>query len=190
VWSAVVDAFPQHEGCVLVGMFTSTAVVRHPSVLILIAVVIYCVVFAQTQLNLYENTRIFVAVNAVIQPVHFRLFPALFFFFEFQFQSLRMVVATEPFALGSLLSVGVLFLFFPLFHVVSFFSLHLKAILAWSLVGSESQMLFLVLRSHDKKNGNTSAPLHPKPREPRTHMDHANSRSKWSHWNAKPSEYD
>jgi hypothetical protein len=41
------------------------------------------------------------------------------FFLVFQFQSLRMVVATEPFVLGSLLIVGTLFLFFPLFHVVS-----------------------------------------------------------------------
>jgi hypothetical protein len=34
-----------------------------------------------------------------------------------------MVVATEPFVLGSLLIVGALFLFFPSFHVVSFFFL-------------------------------------------------------------------
>jgi hypothetical protein len=65
----VVDAFPQHEGCILVGTFTSTAVVRHWSVLILVAVVIFRVVFAQTRLNLYENARIFVGVNAVIRPV-------------------------------------------------------------------------------------------------------------------------
>jgi hypothetical protein len=151
VWSAVVDAFPQHEGCILVGTFTSTAVVRHRSVLILVAVVIYRVVFTQTRLNLYENAWIFVAVNAVIRPVHFRSFRALFFFFVFQFQYLCMVVATEPFVLCSPLIVGAIFLFFPSFHVVFFFfSLRLKAILAQSLFGSESQKLFLVLPSHDK----------------------------------------
>jgi hypothetical protein len=123
VWSAVVDAFPQHEGCILVGLFTSTAVVRHWSVLILVAVVMYRVVFAQTRLNLYENARIFVAVNAVIRSVHFRSFCALFFFYVFQFQSLRMVVATEPFVLCSPLIVGAIFLFFPSFNVVFFFLL-------------------------------------------------------------------
>ncbi len=77
---------------------------------------------------------------------------ALFFFFVFQFQSLRMVMATEPFVLCSRLIVGAIFIYSPSFHVVFFFfSLGLKAILARSLVGSESQKLFLVLPSHDKK---------------------------------------
>jgi hypothetical protein len=146
VWSAVVDAFPQHEGCILVGTFTSTAVVRYRCVLILIAVVIDRVVFPQRRFNLYENARIFVAVGAVIRPVHFRSFHAFFLFFVFQFQSLCMVVATEAFVLGSLLIVGALFLFFSSFHVVS-----LKLILARSLVGSKSQKLFFALPTHDKK---------------------------------------
>jgi hypothetical protein len=91
-------------------------------------------------------------VNAVIRAVHFRSLRALFFFFVFQFQSLRMVMATEPFVMCSRLIVGAIFLFSPSFHVVFFFfSLGLKAILARSLVGSESQELFLVLPSHDKK---------------------------------------
>jgi hypothetical protein len=62
-----------------------------------------------------------------------------------------MVVATEPFVPCSPLIAGAIFLFFPSFHVVFFFfTLRLKAILARSLVGSESQKLFLVLPSHDK----------------------------------------
>jgi hypothetical protein len=69
-----------------------------------------------------------------------------------------------------------------------FFSLRLKLIMARSLLGSDSQKLFIVLPSHDRKNVNMPAPLHPKPKEASTHMDRAYSPSKSSHWNAKPSE--
>jgi hypothetical protein len=79
VWSAVVDDFPQHEGCVLVGTFTSTAVVQYRCVLILVAVIIDRVAFAQTRFNLYKSAHVFVAVNAVIRPVHFRSFCAFCF---------------------------------------------------------------------------------------------------------------
>jgi hypothetical protein len=40
VWPAVVYAFLQHECCILVGTFTSTAVVRYRSVLIVLPVII------------------------------------------------------------------------------------------------------------------------------------------------------
>jgi hypothetical protein len=116
VWSAVVDAFPQHEGCILVGTFMSTAVVQYWCVLILVAVVIDHVIFAKTRFNLYPQSVqkcTDLRRSECSNPAR----PLL----VFQFQSLCMVVATEAFVLGSLLIVGALFLFFPLFHVVTLF---------------------------------------------------------------------
>jgi hypothetical protein len=64
---AVVDSFPKHECCVLVGTFASSTVVCCGSVLIVASVVVDCVVLTQTRFDLYKNARVFIAVYAVIR---------------------------------------------------------------------------------------------------------------------------
>jgi hypothetical protein len=97
---AVVDPFPKHECYVLVGTFTSPAVVCCGYVLIVASAVVDCAILTQTQFDLYENARVFIAVDAVIRTVHFCLFLADPFFLIFDFQPLCMMVATETFVLG------------------------------------------------------------------------------------------
>jgi hypothetical protein len=92
---AVVDSFPKHECCVLVGTFTSSAVVCCGSILIVASVVVDCVLLTQTRFDLYKNAWVFIAVDAVIRTVHFRSFLANPFFLFFDFQPLCMMVATE-----------------------------------------------------------------------------------------------
>jgi hypothetical protein len=62
---AVVNPLPKDKCCILICMLVPCIVVR------LLLIVVHIVIFTKMQLNLNEDTGIFIAVNSVVWSIHF-----------------------------------------------------------------------------------------------------------------------
>ena len=171
-------------------MFSPTTVVSNRCLLIISNVLVNLIVFAQSHLNLREDARIFVTMNALLffinefvfllrLSTNLLLVPLMFFL-----SHLGMLVAAVTVVLGILLILRTIFLFFLLFPpivplLLSALVIDCRQVAGWL---RQPNVCFLFCHRRKERNGSTPSLLDPTPTEGYMHKDHACIPNSCSHF--------